>query len=182
MTEQGNRNESQVKFKVKKPDATDKVLANKIAGWTERAGNMIPKKPEEILTLFEKGHSIVGINTEDEEVVHGAITYTNSDGSIEIGALFTAEEHRGKGAGTFAIKEVVALAEEIFPGQLIYALANANSARLFKKLGASEMKHSELSSEVWEPCDTCPKNPVKFGTNTEFKCCDTPYNLTKIKK
>ena len=182
MIEDGNGNEKHAQFSVRNPNEEDTALAEKIAAWTASAGSMIPKTPEDILKLFQAGNSVVVMNNEGREMSHGAITYTYPDGSVEVGGVYTDSELRGQGGGTRVIKETIALAKKKYPGKIIFALANEASAPIFEKLGATEMQCAELDQEVWEPCAQCPRNPQLLGTCTEFKCCDTPYNLTHIEK
>lgn len=172
------KNIEPVRFTVVRPGPEQRDLAKIVSSWTSNAGNMLPKSPDEIQELFADRHSIVILHDGDP-MSHAAATFVYSSGSVEVGAVFTAEKYRNHGAATRAVKETISMLRAEYPGQTIFALANPLSAGLFEKIGGRKMKHDELSTEVWEPCATCPKKPLK-KEGVIFQCCDTPYDLTNI--
>jgi len=175
-----NVEKDELSFKIEKPEKDNVLYATKISEWTTKAGTMLPKSPNEILSFFSSEHSIVVISGWKELLSHAAATYIYKDGSIELGAVYTSEKYRGKGAATKAIKGALDMLGEKYPEQKIFALANQYSAGLFEKIGARKMQTNELSDEVWEPCSDCPNKPAKQA-GVIFQCCDTPYDLTDLK-
>lgn len=167
-------------FSIKQAENSDSVFAPLISQWTKNSGTMLPKSTEEMMDMFQKGHSVLVFNGSQEPVSHAAITFIYNDGAIEIGCVVTDQLKRNRGAGTTAIKAILSLANAIYPNNMKFALANSASAPLFEKLGARKMISTELSDEVWGPCATCPKIPQQIP-GKPFTCCDIPYDLTCIK-
>jgi N-acetylglutamate synthase-like GNAT family acetyltransferase len=162
------------------PTGVHVEYAAQVSQWTMTPGEkMLRKTPEQMLELFQDRHSTLIMNDEGELMSHAAATFIYSDGTIEVGAVYTAKEHRKKGAASEAVLQLVRQLKKRYPGQTIFALANPFSAPMFEKMGAEKMEEHELSSEVWEPCNTCESKPAR-GENIVFKCCDTPYNLTNV--
>lgn len=159
--------------------AADTESASLISKWTIESGTMLPKTKEQILDLFENGYSVLVFNEDSSLVSHAAITYQYPDGSIEIGCVITDKEKRKNGAATQAVKQILRLANEKYPEKTKFALANEASSILFQKIGAIEISPTDLCVEVWEPCATCPRRP-KQKPGEPFRCCDTPYDLTKL--
>lgn len=144
--------------------------------------SMLPKTPEEILELFANGHSVLVVDKESgEPIAHTAITYRYSDGSVEIGGCVTRKDRRFQGAARLANESVLVLAQRLYPESKKFALVNEREARAIEKIGGKKMDPSQLSPEVWEPCDKCPRKP-KLEPGEPFKCCDTPYDLTHLGK
>lgn len=169
-------------YKVVVPNASNISYAETISAWTLSAGTMLPKSKEEVLSFFGKCHSIVIVGENDTLISHAAATFIYSDGSIEIGAMYTKEEERGKGAQTKALLVLLSMLKVRYPGRTLFALGNEQSSPLFRKIGGIEIKPEELGKEVWEPCSTCPKNPKLIGKiKDSLTCCDTPFNLTNVK-
>ncbi len=162
-------------YKVYKPGKHDALAAIKVSRWTKGAGTMLPKSPLEIMELFEKGDSVIVKNKLGVVLAHAAATATYSDGAVEIGSIYTDEKQRGKGLAKMATNAVLEDQHKKNPDSTLFALGNEMSSIMFKKMGATEMSTSELSSEVWEFCSTCPKRPKEVNM-----CCDTPYDLTKV--
>lgn len=159
--------------------ASDLEAASLISKWTIESGTMLPKSQEQLLDLFKNEDSVLVFDEEGNLVSHAAITFTYSDGSIEIGCVITDKEKRKNGAATRAVKQILHLANEKYPDQKKFALANEASSILFEKIGAVKIPTTDLSIEVWEPCETCPRKP-KQVSGKPFVCCDTPYDLTKL--
>ncbi len=153
------------------------LAAQVVSAWTH-GEHMIEKSTDDILGLFEKGHSVL-VFEKDKLVGHGAITAQYPNNQIEIGGLIVSPEHRHEGAGTAATLLVVTLAEKLFPGSGFFALANPKSGKLLEKLGATPMSTMELCAEVWELCASCPMKP-KQEEGKPFICCDTPYDMNPI--
>lgn len=162
-------------YKIYKPGKYDAIAAIKVSRWTKGAGTMLPKSPPEILEMFKKGDSVIIKNSSEILSAHAAATATYTDGAVEIGSIYTDEQQRGKGLGTLVTHAVLEEQNLKNPGKVLFALGNEMSSVMFTKMGATEMKPGELSSEVWEFCSTCPKKPKEVDM-----CCDTPYNLTKV--
>jgi len=162
-------------YKVYKPGEYDAVAAIKVSRWTRGAGTMLPKSPSEILDMFKKGDSVIIKNKTGALAAHGAATATYTDGAVEIGSIYTDMAQRGNGLGTLVTSAVIEGQHAKNPDSTLFALGNEMSSRMFRKMGATEMNPSELSSEVWEFCDSCPKKPKEVNM-----CCDTPYDLTKV--
>lgn len=154
--------------------------ASAISQWTIDSGTMLPKTQQQLLDLFKNGDSVLVYDSEGDLVSHAAITYTYSDGSVEIGCVITDKEKRRNGAATHAVKEALRLAHEKYPGRKIFALANESSSILFERIGGIQIETIELSAEVWEPCVDCPRRPQQTK-GKPFVCCDTPYDLTHLK-
>lgn len=170
-----NGEKIQNQFKIVIPGIDDTGYAQKVAGWTQSAAEtMLPKTETEILQLFGSGNSVLIFNATGELMSHAAASFIYSDGSIEVGAVVTAPQHRGKGAGTIAVLAILNVLKEKYPIQTIFALANAVSSKIFEHVGASQMSMLELSAEVSGPCSQCSNNPGNGA------CCDTPYNLTHV--
>lgn len=165
---------------VRIPDHNYGYEAGVVASWTE-GEHMLPKSKGDILTLFSKGHSVLVYEDSPNKspLGHAAITATYPDNNLEIGTIVVSSDHRHNGIGTKATIAVLGLAESLFPGWGAFALANAQSAKLFEKIGAKPMSTIELCSEVWEFCATCPNLP-KHPDGQSFICCDTPYTLTPL--
>lgn len=161
------------------PNGEDLAMAKVVADWTKKYGNMLPKSVDEILSFFKEGNSILITNQEGVLVSHAAITFAYRGNWKEVGGLATNEDFRRMGAASVAVKELIKLALKRDPTSSLFALANSLSAELFEKLGAEKMLSTQLPSEVWDPCKTCPN--YKMPKEGEiFQCCDTPYNLTNI--
>jgi len=158
---------------------SDTDAATQISQWTKESGTMLPKTVEELVGLFKNGDSVLVFDNEGELVSHAAITFTYPDGSIEIGCVITDKEKRKNGAATQAVKQILVLAEEKYPGQKKFALANEASSILFEKIGAVKIPTTNLCAEVWEPCKICPRIPKQIP-GASFICCDTPYDLSKL--
>ena len=159
--------------------AEDMEAAIQISQWTKESGTMLPKSIDELLDLFVGGDAVLVFDTEGSLVSHAAITYKYPDGSIEIGCVITDREKRKNGAATQAVKQILILAEEKYPGQKKFALANEASSILFEKIGAVKIPTTNLCAEVWEPCKICPRIPKQIP-GASFICCDTPYDLSKL--
>lgn len=163
------------------PTCNDAQAAETVSRWTQEAKTMLPKTTEEILGLFAQQNSVLVVNGQGELMCHAAATFTYGDGSIEIGGIYTAPQHRNKGLAIHAVGAVIAMMRERNPESNLFALANIMSKPMFLKMGGREMNSSELGAEVWEPCGTCPKNLASNGENVIFQCCDTPVDLTNVK-
>ena len=179
-TEDGNERMGPPQLFARTATMADVSAAFTISRWTLESGTMLPKEPDEIIDMFAREHSVLVFDANNEVVSHAAISYVYSDGKVEIGCVVTDQNKRKNGAGTRAIKEVIALANDRYPSNIKFALANSASAPLFIKLGARQMDTSELSAEVWGPCSTCPKLPPQTPSKP-FMCCDVPYDLTYIR-
>ena len=166
-------------FNVYFPTGEDFGMAQVVADWTKKYGNMLPKSVDEILSFFKAGNSILITNQESVLVSHAAITFAYPGNWKEVGGLVTNEDFRRMGAASVAVKELIKLALRKDPTIRLFALANKVSAGVFEKLGAEKMLSTQLPSEVWDPCKTCPnyKTPKE---RVIFQCCDIPYNLTNI--
>lgn len=158
----------------------DVNFASQISSWTKESGTMLPKTVNDLMTLFKNNDSVLVFDEMGALVSHAAITYTYSDGSVEIGCVITDREKRKNGAATQAVKQILILADEKYPGNKKFALANEHSAILFERIGAVKIATTELSAEVWIPCKDCPRIP-KQKSGQPFVCCDTPYDLTNIR-
>lgn len=169
-------------YSIRIPDETDIALAEVVAQWTQGAKTMLPKTTEEMLQLFTQGHSVLIEDEEGKPLCHAAATFVYPDGTVEVGGIYTDPAERGKGLATHATLAAIAMIQERYPEQTIFALANIMSAPMFVKMGGRKMAPSELDAAIWEPCDTCPKNPTKNQENVIFQCCDVPYELTQVGK
>lgn len=156
------------------PTSQNYDWAQKISDWTQNS-TMLAKTPDDMVALFERGHSVVMVNAKGEPVSHAAATFVYSDGSIEVGGVVTPVEHSRKGLATHAVAALITHLQYLYPEQLLFALANEKSAPLFAKIGGQVMQSWELSSEVWGPCASCT-SPKK----THTACCDTAYKLTNV--
>lgn len=166
-------------YKIYKPGEHDTLAAIKVSRWTNQAADsMLAKSPSEILDMFKKGDSVLIKNKQGALSAHGAATATYNDGAIEIGSIYTDLGQRSQGLGTLVTEAVLALQHNKNPDSTLFALGNEMSGRMFRKMGAEEMKTTELSDEVWEFCKGCERLPEQTGDT--FMCCDTPYNLTKV--
>ncbi len=163
------------------PDGSFQNEARLVASWT-KGEHMLPKTQKDIQTLFSKGHSVLiyDAQSHDGPLGHAAITATYPNNMIEVGTIVVPPEHRHKGIGSKATLAVLDLADSLFPGWGVFALANDQSAALFEKIGAKPMSTGELCSEVWEFCATCPKLPNQTK-GKPFICCDVPYDITPLK-
>lgn len=170
---------TQTDFKIFVAGQNHSSLAPIISQWTRDAATMLPKSSDEILGMFQKGHSVLVFDNDETLVSHASITYVYSDGSVEVGCVVTDVNRRKKGAGTTATKAIIKLAKEMNPDKTIFALANSASAPIFEKLGARKMETTELSDEVWGPCATCPKRPLQTPGKPPT-CCDIPYDVTQV--
>jgi len=164
-------------FRAMVPSEEHGAYAAMVSSWTRGAEHMLPKTTEDIMGFFAEGHAVLVFDGE-ELISHVAATYTYSDGAIELGAMYTNEAHRGRGAGTVAVGTLLGVLREKYPDTMVFALANPSSAKVFARMGAAVMSPEDLSEEVWQPCESCPKNPGSIP----FHCCDTPYNLSSIPK
>ncbi len=167
------------------PDASCLDWAAIISGWTMSAaakGEMLPKSPEQILELFNKGHSLVMVDSDGNVVSHAAATFIYPDGSVELGAVYTDEAKRGRYIGKQTVRAALKHIGTLYPGsRIIFALANDASRPLFEGIGGIVMQTKELHADVWSACKDCPNRP-STGAKGEHVCCDTPYDLTKSAK
>lgn len=161
------------------PNKEDIKLAVKVSKWTKQYGHMLPKEPEEILDYFEKRDSVIITLPNGILVSHAAITQSYTDDWHEVGTVVTDEKHRRLKAGTEAVHEIIGAKHKKDPDAKLFALANTSSAPLFEKMGGVKMRSTELPQEVWKPCSDCPNFTLPKQGDI-FKCCDTPYNLTRI--
>ncbi|MGA3020665.1 MAG: hypothetical protein ABSD68_01810 [Candidatus Micrarchaeales archaeon] len=168
------------------PSANDIAYAETISALISNSKKMLPLSKERLLDFFRNGDSLLILKDDNEFVTHVAATYTYKDGSIELGALYTKECYRNQGFGTLAVVSMVNVLSAKYPGRMIFTLANEKSSVIFDALGAVKMKANELSSEVWKPCADCPrlkdgmKELLRKKDYEAFRCCDTPYNLTRL--
>lgn len=166
-------------FTARIPSPGETGLADTVSQWTQ-GQNMLPKSPEDIMTMIADGRLMIAENATGELVSCMGFVEPYPDGSVEVGTLVTSEEHRGKGAGTFITKQTISYVRSLFPDQTIFGLTNQNSKPLFLKLGGTEMRTSQLCDAVWEACEDCPNKPETTGE--VFMCCDTPIEVTHIGK
>lgn len=162
------------------PNGEDTDYAELVSEWTKGAGTMLPKSKDDILSFFDKQHSVLIFAQNGALVGHAAGTAQYSDGSVEVGSVYTHKDYRGQGVATAAVVELLKHLKAQYPDKTLFALANKMSAGLFEKLGARVMKTTELPGDVWGPCTDCPMNPHLEKTGVIFQCCDTPYDLTHI--
>ena len=108
------------KFNVIQPDVTQVDAAATISQWVSQDGKMLPKSPEQVLELFGAGRAVLAID-EDEVIGHAAATFINSDVSIEIGALYTEVNHRGRGVAHETTTRIVDTMKEMYPGMTVPA-------------------------------------------------------------
>lgn len=156
--------------------------ASLVSKWTQEAGTMLPKTPDEVLELFSQGHSVLVYDkTTGDLVGHTGITFTYGDGTVEIGALVTRADRRTRGVATFATRNVIELASTLYPDAIKFALANQASLHLYLRVGGRIMACSQLTDEVWQPCLSCPNLP-KQESGQSFKCCDTPVELNHFQE
>ncbi len=167
------------------PDVTRVDLAGTISSLIMEAaqnGDMLPKTPQDILGFFSKGDSMVLIDKKDGKFLsHAAITDRYKDGSVEVGGVCTAKDKQRNGFATDVTEALLIRIREREPNTTIITLANEKSKGLFQRLGGTEMDPAELDKEVWSACKDCKKKPPA-SANGEFKCCDTPFNLTSFGK
>lgn len=169
-------------YKTVIPSVAETGWAEIISALTIKAaadGDMLPKTPEEILDLFSKGDSMVLVDGEDKFLSHAAITFRYGDGSVEVGAVCTAEDKQKNGYATDVIEALLIYKREMDPDKKTITLANRKSEGAFIKLGATEMDPSELDKDVWSACKDCKKKP-KANAAGEFNCCHKPYDLTNF--
>lgn len=166
-------------FSVKMAGVADLAYAPVISSWTQEAGTMLPKTPEQIAELFLQNRSAIVVNAMGDVVSHAAAAFIYTDGSVEFGALVTGDDFQGKGAATMATEFLLGVLGDRYPNKTIFALANPISAKLFQKIGAGVMDYPLVADEVWKNCALCPNNPSP-NTNVFIGCCDTPYDLTDI--
>lgn len=160
------------------PGEHDAISAIKVSRWTRGVDTMLPKSPREVLDMFAAGNSVLVKNADNVLVGHAAATATYKDKSIEVGSIYTNSEFRHGGVGTLATKVVLETQRIKHDQPVLFALGNEMSGRMFSKMQARVMKATELSDEVWEACEGCPRKPEQ--TQETFMCCDTPYNLTYV--
>lgn len=161
------------------PGPGDDGLAQTVAEWTH-VGGMLPKTNAEIGAMFDKRHSVVMLKG-DEPVSHAGATFIYPDsGQIEVGSVVTSPDFLRRGAariGTHALLDVLA---DRYPGQTRFAMANAKSLPLFTSMGGRIMAPRELDPAVFENCGTCPVK--KLPRNGDIFCCDTPVDLTNVRR
>ncbi len=170
-------------YQVQIPNAVDYHEASVVASWTE-GEHMLPKTQQNILDLFQRGHSVLVYKTDEALMVgHAAVTAIypgETDLFVEIGTVITNPAFRQQGIGHVSTIAAVTLAENLYPGSKKIAMANAKSTGLFAQLGALAMGTAELPPGTWDFCKTsCKFLPTQNETGP-FICCDTPYNLTSI--
>ena len=178
-----NEQEHQVEYRYLIPDGNDGDIAVWAAQEITASKTMLPKSPEELLSLFQEGRSVVIVNSENKPVAHAAVTivYDNA-GVIEIGGVIVDPSERRKGLGTAAVMGAVALGRDKYPGWYQMALCNLASLPLFVKLGATEIDaktaQEVVPPEAWEACITCPS--FQMAKSQGKICCDTPVSLEAI--
>jgi len=80
------------------------------------------------------------------------------DKCVEIGAVITDPECRGRGYATRVVTQAILRAEESFPDLPIIAMTNEASTGLFQKLGFREHDKGTVFPELQEPCRRlCPE-------------------------
>lgn len=146
---------------------------SEISSWTDLYKNsMWPQKSDQIKKYFEDGHSLLLTDAKSNKLLaHAAIKWMSETNPIlEIGTVVVSPEHAGQGLGVKVVQETIKLAKEMYPDCLQFAFCNSQSLGLFKKLGWVEADKTDLPSEVWEGCATCPNKP---SSSSDRLCCDT---------
>lgn len=171
-----------VQFAVVRPNPHDTRLAETVSGWT-KGGKMLPKEPGEIADLFAGGRSVVLFDAADGKPVSHAAASILYGTSVEVGAMCTAPDKQRMGGGTASVRELLRVLDAEHPDKTPFALANEASLPIFLRLGGKIIEDpKQLDDKVWEYCLTeCPVNKLK-PAGTVFSCCDTPVDLTPVRR
>lgn len=164
-----------LEYKIHVPNKYDLDHAIQLSALILESGSMLPKSVDELLLMFDQGKSVVLTGSNGELLAHGAITFVFEEQKmLEIGAIIVGRNFRGKGLGKIVTSEVIALADNRFPGYIKIALCNENSLPMFLKMGAIEVKYDDLDVDpgvFLSECVNCPRYKDAVGRGKQ--CCDT---------
>lgn len=125
-------------------------------------GLMLPKTPTEIEYKILIGWGFYEL---DGDVVTAFAAIYEWKKYFEIGAVVTHPDYYGKGLGYTVTKKALEVAKQAGDKPII-AIVNAQSTRIFEKLGFVSHK-MPTDQKFWEPCkQVC----VEFGRWPECNC------------
>ncbi|MBU1130298.1 GNAT family N-acetyltransferase [Patescibacteria group bacterium] len=153
-----------------------------IASWTQeeaKAGNMLPKNPNEIMGEIKTGSGRVSFDGGNKPVAY-CRTLTWPTAGIEVGSLVVDPQQRRKGHGTKIVLNAITTANQTNNGRVFCLAENGVSRSLFIDLGGRQMKKADLPQEVW---NLCSKPGSQCSHLDDFPNCPcVPFDLTNIKK
>jgi N-acetylglutamate synthase-like GNAT family acetyltransferase len=148
---------------------------DRLAAWSTHSDDMLPLSTESVA----RHHLSTGAYLAGELAGYAAISVIYSKEVIEFGGLVVNPNMRRHHIGSKLVTEVVTKAREEIDPRLILAFGNDNSARVFQKLGASQIDDiSELPPEVWKLCHICPR--LEIARTAGKSCCDRVFDLTSV--
>lgn len=134
-----------LRLRVYKPTAQDRESALEISDWiSQHKGQMITRPPEELLSFFANGRSLlVQMQLENggwANAMHAALTVIK-DGKAELGAVVTPKYLNGsrRCIAAFGIENL--MNSEMPEGLEVYAFAlrnNTGSTKLFRELSIAD--------------------------------------------
>ena len=145
----------------------------------ENQNKMIPLEPDQLIALWEDKRGVIVVDSNSGRIVsHAAVTYELIDRSVEVGAVCTHPDQRGRGGAWIATSGAIYVAHTLYPGKYAIAMIGVESKSIFTKLGAVEIDCSQVHKELWGRCEHCPRAKRKNGPIT--KCIHTPVNVSDV--
>lgn len=159
-------------------DAALIVGAVGLINYYAEQGMMLSVTPDKLTAIAAQG--LLGLICSGEAVLaSAAVSFEFPNGHNEFGAWAVQPDLIKHGYGT---KVMGGLFNHIGPDRNYIAFGNANSAPIFKKLGAELYDHDEfytLEPEAFDPCKTCLCHGKElFGKGK--RCADEIFNLKPV--
>lgn len=112
-------------------------------------------------------------------VGYNGITVDYEDGFIEVGGLYVAPSHRGKGLTTLMkahLYDQIRLRSETHGIKKVIVFANGNSSHINRNHGFAEIDHCEVPEKAFNLCSNCNNfesvnQELQAGDSP--RCCDT---------
>lgn len=170
-------------FKVK---MKNNETAATIARWTKHEaelGNMLPRKPEDILKEIEDGLGHVVFKGQ-VPIAYCRMKLWPKSSAVELGSMVVEPEHRRNNTAIETTNVMIGKAQQKFPGSRIFVLAeNIKSQSLASKIGGASLDKNELDDEVWELCKE-PGQECSHFLSGEFpdNCPCVLFDFTHLAK
>lgn len=161
-----------IEFRPFDMDWTDDIA--RLTEWSTASDDMLPLSVESIA----RHHLSTGAYIFGELAGYGAISVIYSNDVVEFGGLVVNPNLRRHHVGSAIVKKVVEVAHEEMEPNLILAMGNDNSGKLFKRLGGFQVENNALPPEVWKLCHICPRLEIAQAAGKQ--CCDRAFDITNI--
>ncbi|MEI6316423.1 MAG: GNAT family N-acetyltransferase [bacterium] len=134
---------------------------------------VIPTKFERLVELAKNGFLFVAFARE-HFVGCSAITAEYPDGSFEFGSWAVHTSFQRGGIGKHLLEQTLLV--EKLEGKKVIAVANSNSAPIFKKMGYELISQNNVHQDFFNFCQIC-SCPNKDKLNNGQKCVDKFFLL-----